>query len=183
MWRLGRARLRLGRSQCARGSRRRKRLAMREFLIIPLVCCCAAVSSARAIDCLSVPGPSESGWWSWREIDGRKCWYKKVGAVPPKSEFVWPEPAEKTPLAGASARQELSSRPETEATAATLPQIEVARVKPVDLTAPNFRLSDGRIGLLEGFNLSGARGLGGTWDTPAYFKFPPDTFDARYGRW
>ena len=73
--------------------------------------------------------------------------------------------------------------PETEATAATLPQIEVARVKPVDLTAPNFRLSDGRIGLLGGFNLSGARGLGGTWDTPAYIKFPPDTFDARYGRW
>ncbi len=71
----------------------------------------------------------------------------------------------------------------TEATAATLPQIEVARVKPVGLTAPNFRLSDGRIGLLEGFILSGFRGIGGTWETPAYIKFPPDTFDARYGRW
>src|SRR5713226_1203473 len=183
MYRLGRARLRLGRSRLARGGQRRKRPAMKEFLIVLLACCCAAISSVQAIECLSAPDHSESGWWSWREIDGRKCWYKKIGAVPPKSELMWPDRAEETPLAGASAQQESSSMRATEATTATLPQIEVARVKPVGLAAPNFRLSDGRIGLLEGFILSGFRGIGGTWETPAYIKFPPDTFDARYGRW
>jgi hypothetical protein len=156
---------------------------MKELVIIPLICCCIATSSVQAIECLSAPDQSESGWWSWREIDGRKCWYKKVGAVPPKSEFMWPEHAKGAPLAGAPAQQESSSMQATETMTATLPQIEVARVKPVHLIAPNFRLGDGRVGLIEGFNLSSFRGIGGTWETPAYIKFPPDTFEARYGQW
>jgi len=56
-----------------------------------------------------------------------------------------------------------SSMEETEATTGTLPRIEVARVKPVDL-APKFRFSDARVALVEGFNLSGLRGIGGTWE-------------------
>src|SRR6516162_6481408 len=27
--------------------------------------------------------------WSWREIDGRRCWFKSHGAMPPKSELRW----------------------------------------------------------------------------------------------
>jgi len=153
-----------------------------ELAVTLLVYYCVAISSARAIECLSAPNQSESGWWSWREIDGRKCWYKKVGAVPPKSEFIWPEHAKEAPPAGEPAQQS-SSMQATETMTATLPRIEVARVKRVDLAAPNFRLSDGRVGLIEGFNLSSIRGIGGTWEMPAYIKLPPDTFDARYGRW
>jgi hypothetical protein len=152
---------------------------MKELAII-LLCCGVATSSAQAIECLSVPNQSESGWWSWREIDGRKCWYKKVGAVPPKSEFIWPERAkEATPEAG-TAQPELSSMRTPEATTMTLPQIEIVRVKPVDLSAPNFRLSDG---LIELFSLAGFQGIGGAWDGPPYLALPADTFDARYGPW
>jgi hypothetical protein len=156
---------------------------MKELVITLLICWSVGTSSAQAIECLSVPNRSESGWWSWREIDGRKCWYKKVGAVPPKSEFIWPERAkEATPETG-PAQPELSSMRTPEATTMTLPQIEIVRVKPVDLSAPNFRLSDGLIDLMKGFSLAGFQGIGGAWHGPPYLALPADTFDARYGPW
>ena len=64
---------------------------------------------------------------------------------------------------------------------ATLPQIEVARVKPVESTPPNLRLSDDRIDLMTGgFSLSSAQAIGGAWEIPVR---PPTPFDARYGQW
>jgi hypothetical protein len=45
----------------------------------------------------------------------------------------------------------------TKAMTATLPQIEIARVKPVDRTLPNPRLSNGLIDLMKGFSLSSPR--------------------------
>ena len=154
---------------------------MKELVIILLICCGVATSSAQAIECLSVPNQSESGRWSWREIEGRKCWYKKVGAAPPKSEFIWPEHSSKEATGESGpAQQELSSMRAPGPTTTTLPQIEIARVTPVDLSAPNFRLSDGLIDLMKGFSLAGFQGIGGAWDTP---PLPADTFDARYGPW
>ena len=62
------------------------------------------------------------------------------------------------------------------------PQLEVLRVKPVELRAPNFRLSKGLIDLTKGFSLTGFEGIGGVWKTPPYIALP-DTFDTRYGQW
>jgi hypothetical protein len=156
---------------------------MKELATTLLVCCCVATSSAQAIECLSAPNQSESGWWSWREIEGRKCWYKRVGAVPPKSEYAWPEHA-KEPPPGGEAAQRSSSMPATEGTASPLPpHIEMARVKSVDLAAPNFRLGNGHVGLIEGFNLSSVRGIGSAWEAPHHVGIPLDAFDARDGRW
>jgi hypothetical protein len=53
--------------------------------------------------------------------------------------------------------QESATMRATEATTATLPQIEMARVKPVDRTPPNLRLSDNLIDLM------GAQGIGRAW--------------------
>ena len=68
-----------------------------------------------------------------------------------------------------------------QATTANPPQIEVARVKPIDPAAPKlrFQLSDGSVDLMKSFRLDGFDGVGGAW------KIPPtdETFDARYGRW
>jgi hypothetical protein len=156
---------------------------MKSLAATLLVCCCVASSSAHAINCLSSPTQSEGGgYWSWREIDGRKCWYKKVGAVPPKSEFVWPEQAKEAPPPREPPRRS-ASPPTTEGMKTTPPRIEMARVKPVDLTDPNYRLADGRIGLLEGFDLSGVRGIGGIWEVPPHIVFPLDNFARRYGSW
>jgi len=65
------------------------------------------------------------------------------------------------------------------ATKATLPQIEVARVKPVDQMPPNVRLSDDLIDLMKGFSLSSAQGIGAAW---APLR-PPTPFDERFGEW
>ena len=65
----------------------------------------------------------------------------------------------------------------TEPTTATLPQIKMARVKPVDSPLPNLRLSEGLIDLMKDFSLSSAKGIGGAWLRPS------TPFDERYGQW
>jgi len=77
--------------------------------------------------------------------------------------------------------QESGTLGTTKVTPAPLPpQIEVARVKPVDRTPPNLRLSDDRIDLMSGFSLSSAQAIGGAWGIPLR---PPTPFDERYGQW
>jgi hypothetical protein len=76
--------------------------------------------------------------------------------------------------------QESATMPATSGTTASLPQIEVARVRPVDQVLPNVRLSDAVIDLMKGFSLSGAEGIGGAWGAPLR---PPTPFDERFGQW
>ena len=54
--------------------------------------------------------------------------------------------------------QESATMPATSGTTASLPQIEVARVRPVDQVLPNVRLSDDVINLMKLFSLSAPRG-------------------------
>ena len=61
-----------------------------------------------------------------------------------------------------------------------LPQIEVARVKPVDRLPPDLRLSDKPIDLMKDFRLSNAEAIGGAWAIPVR---PSTPFDERYGQW
>jgi hypothetical protein len=68
----------------------------------------------------------------------------------------------------------------TKPSKATLPQIEVPRVKPVDRMPPNVRLSDDLIDLMKGFSLSSAEGIGSAWGAPLR---PPTLFDERFGQW
>jgi hypothetical protein len=60
-----------------------------------------------------------------------------------------------------------------------LPQIKVARVKPVESPAPNLRLSDEQIDLMRAVNLSSNQAIGGAWAIPVR---PPTLFDERYGQ-
>ena len=76
--------------------------------------------------------------------------------------------------------QESATMRATEATTATLPQIEMARVKPVDWMPPNLRLSDDLIDLMRDFSLSSAQAVGGAWGIPLR---PSTPFDERYGQW
>ena len=62
--------------------------------------------------------------------------------------------------------QESATMRVTEPTTATLPQIEMARVKPVDRPPPNLRLSEGLIDLMKDFSLSSAQGIGGCLAAP-----------------
>ena len=73
-----------------------------------------------------------------------------------------------------------ATMPATSGTTASLPQIEVARVKAVDQVLPNVRLSDEVIDLMKVFSLSSAEGIGGAWGAPLR---PPTPFDERFGQW
>jgi hypothetical protein len=76
--------------------------------------------------------------------------------------------------------QESGTLGTTKATTATLPQIKVARVKPVDRLPPNLRLSDKPIDLMKYFSLSSDQAIGGAWGIPLR---PSTPFDERYGQW
>jgi hypothetical protein len=76
--------------------------------------------------------------------------------------------------------QESATMRATEATTTTLLQIEMARVRPVDRTPPNLRLSDDLIDLMKDFSLSSAQAIGGAWGIPLR---PSTPFDERYGQW
>ncbi len=80
----------------------------------------------------------------------------------------------------AAQAQESATMQATEATTATLPQIEMARVKPVDRLPPNLRLSDKPIDLMKYFSLSSDQAIGGAWGIPLR---PSTPFDERYGQW
>ena len=69
----------------------------------------------------------------------------------------------------------------TPAGTASLPKIELVRVRRLDPAAPTiqFRLSDGVVDLMNGFSLAASEGIGGTWKTPR----ASDTFNMRYGQW
>ena len=76
--------------------------------------------------------------------------------------------------------QESATMPATSGTTASLPQIEVARVKPVEQVLPNVRFSDDVIDLMKAFSLSSAEGIGGAWGAPLR---PLTPFDERFGHW
>ena len=78
--------------------------------------------------------------------------------------------------------QESATMETTKATTANLPQIELARVKPVDKMPPNLRLGDDLIDLMKDFSVSSAQGIGSAWEAPPYIG-PAHAFDERYGRW
>ena len=76
--------------------------------------------------------------------------------------------------------QESATIGANKATTATLPQIKMARVKPVDRMPPNLRLSESLIDLMKDFSISSAEGIGGAWGVPPR---PSTPFDERYGQW
>ena len=87
-------------------------------------------------------------------------------------------------LGGAAAAWPLAAHAQetAKATIATVPQIEVARVKSAENMLPNPRLSDRPVDLMKDFSLSSAQGIGGAWEASPYIR-PVNVFDERYGDW
>ena len=76
--------------------------------------------------------------------------------------------------------QELPPLEITRTSNATLPQIEMARLKPADRMTSNARLSDGVISLMNDFSLSSVHGIGSAWGSPLR---PSTAFEERFGQW
>jgi hypothetical protein len=161
-------------------------------------------SSAWAIECQSARGDPKTGWYSWREIDGRRCWFKKVGAMPPKSELHWPvkegrEEPPRAPAAPVSPPEQSASRPERPAASAPErivpappPRREATTTKtqPETATVSHFttlsvrptgaaprRPSKGPIDLMNGASVSSMEPFGEARQKPARSA---DPFAARF---
>ena len=129
-----------------------------------------AVGSAAdaAIRCQDAPGREQHGvYWSWREIDGKRCWFIRAsGAMPPKSAFMW-------------VKEEAVEKDAPAATQQTKvwPTIQTLRIRPDDdlLEVRANWLDDAPVDLIVGQDLSGTFGVGGNWVVPAYVASASET--------
>src|SRR3984893_13361275 len=126
----------------------------------------AGSAADAAIRCEGAPGREQRGvYWSWREIDGKRCWFIRTsGAMPAKSAFTWvkEEPVEK----------DVPAAPEK---TKTRPTVQMLRVKPdEDLSDVRANwLDDAPVDLTVGEDLRGTFGVGGNWVVPAYAATAP----------
>jgi hypothetical protein len=79
-------------------------------------------ASVAEILCQDAPGREQKGvFWSWREIDGKRCWFVRArGAMPAKSALTW---AKEEPV-----QEDVPAATEK---AKTAPSIQMLRVRPV----------------------------------------------------
>jgi hypothetical protein len=68
-----------------------------QILLVFFAACIAAlmptgVANAKAVECSVARPSSTQGYWSWRLIDGRKCWYAGKTMIS-KSLLQWPAKA------------------------------------------------------------------------------------------
>jgi hypothetical protein len=128
---------------------------------IILLSMAAGNAADAAIPCQDTPGREQQGvYWSWREIDGKRCWFVGArGAMPPKSAFTW-------------AKEETveTDEPILSEKIKTGPALQMLRVKPEDELSDvraNW-LDDAPVDLIVGEDLWGTFGVGGNWIVPAY---------------
>jgi hypothetical protein len=163
--------------------------AMIRIATILIVLCSFAAHSAWAIECMNAPGDPKSGWYAWREIEGRKCWFKKTGGMPAKSELHWPAKVEREPppaQASPTSQKTIAvvARP-PEQTQPTNPppnpspvsHVTTLQVKPT-IAAP-LRVGNGQIDLMSGADLSGAEPFGSKRQSAPRLS-PADPFGARF---
>ena len=65
-----------------------------QILLVLLAACIAALvptggANAKAVECSAARPSNAQGYWSWRLIDGRKCWYLGKTMIS-KSLLQWP---------------------------------------------------------------------------------------------
>ena len=125
--------------------------------------------------------------WSWREIDGRRCWFKSRGAMPPKSELRWEKPQ-----ARAKTKEEAApppAPPQQHPTGIAPPPAVAPEQHPTGIAllrtrvlpegmsevAANWIDGDAPVSLMGAEELSGPAGVGGSWIVPPYNMNVGDT--------
>jgi hypothetical protein len=136
-----------------------------------------ATTAAAAIRCQDAAGHEPGAHWSWREIDGKRCWFmREGGTMPPKSAFTWVMAAP----AKENIKADISAAPEKRKAG---PTIELLKVRADEMSEVQANwLDDAPVDLIVGQDLSGAFGVGGSWVVPAYAAQAGETtsFTARF---
>ena len=117
----------------------------------------STTAAPASIICQDSPG-SEPGvnWW-WRDIDNRRCWFKREGPIPPKSEFRWKENKENQ---GREVVAEAEAAPVEQ-------QNQSIRIEGISDVDANWIDGDAPVDLMSGDALSGPAGVGGNWIVPS----------------
>ena len=136
-----------------------------------------ATTAAAAIRCQDAAGHESGAHWSWREIDGRRCWFmREGGTMPPQSAFTWVMAAP----AKENIKLDISAAPEKRKAG---PTIELLKVRADEMSEVQANWLDyAPVDLSVGQDLSGAFGVGGSWVVPAYAAQAGETtsFTARF---
>jgi hypothetical protein len=161
---------------------------------ILIVLCSFATHRAWAIECMNTPGDPKSGWYAWREIDGRKCWFKKTGGMPPKSELHWPAKLEREPPQREPAPAQASPTPQRTIAVVVRPPEQTQPINPPPNPTPvshvttlqvrptvasALRVGNGQIDLMSGASLWGAEPFGSGRQSAPRLS-PADPFGARF---
>ena len=123
----------------------------------------STTAAPASIICQDSPG-SEPGvnWW-WRDIDNRRCWFKREGPIPPKSEFRWKENKENQ---GREVVAEAEAAPvEQQNQSIRMLKTRILWEGLSDVDA-NWIDGDAPVDLMSGDVLSGPAGVGGNWVVP-----------------
>ena len=139
----------------------------------------STTAAPASIICQDSPG-SEPGvnWW-WRDIDNRRCWFKREGPIPPKSEFRWKENKENQGREVVAEAEAAPVEQQNQSIRMLKTRILWEGISDVDA---NWIDGDAPVDLMRGDTLSGPAGVGGSWIVPSYKKDADDTtsFAARF---
>jgi len=110
-------------------------------IVIGVACLCLSSSAYAAVPCHT--GKDGDGYWSWREIDGRRCWYRGSPGKP-KAELFWKvaaKPTSSPPSLPTSSKPTPSPKPQVPVSypvhnlhvtpATPSPAADVLRVRPM----------------------------------------------------
>jgi hypothetical protein len=122
---------------------------MKQILILTAVLL-SSVSSAAAVECAAELPAARTGHWSYRLIEGRKCWYEGK-AMLPKSALRWPDKSppdaqvKSPPDADARSLPDAKARPLPQAKPAPMAKsLPAAPVKPLADDPAKMPATDGR---------------------------------------
>src|ERR1700730_18067410 len=123
----------------------------------------SATTVAAAIRCQDAAGHEGGAHSSWREIDGKRCWFmREGGTMPPKSAFTWAKAAP----AKENIKEEISAAPEKRKAGQSIELLK-GRADEMLEVRPNC-LNDAPVDLILVKDLSGAFGVGASWFVPPY---------------
>jgi hypothetical protein len=139
----------------------------------------STTAAPAAILCQETAGREPGVHWWWRDIDGRRCWFKREGPIPPKSEFGWEKEKAREEVVKAEAPAALAEEQQRLSIRMLKTRILWEGISEVDA---NWIDGDAPVDLMRGETLSGPAGVGGNWVVPSYKENAGETtsFAARF---
>ena len=138
----------------------------------------STTAAPATILCQDAAGRELVHWW-WRDIDGRRCWFKREGPIPPKSELRWVKEKAREEVAKAEAPAAPAEEQQGLSIRMLKTRILWEGISEVDA---NWIDGDAPVDLMRGETLSGPAGVGGNWVVPPFKKNAGETtsFAARF---